>query len=92
MGLIHKHSTINTVVGKCLAANPEQPEMNTHLVGLTVFESPAGSRRLVMALEDTYWITVHRSDATDLDTLAKEFTAASYEELTLEEKTCLGAL
>lgn len=42
--------------------------------------SRAGTKRLVYAHEDTRWITIHRTDETDLDKLIVEIMTTSYEE------------
>lgn len=90
-GKIHKYETINFItIGQVLVANPEQPELNKILVAPYTFVSPPASKRFVMALQDTIWITVHPAESQDLGELESELIIKSYEELTLEERECLG--
>lgn len=93
IGKIHKYETINLItLGQVLAANPEQPEMNKIFVAPYTFVSPAGSKRFVHALQDSIWITVHPAESEDLGKLEEELIVKDYSDLTLEEKSCLGAL
>ncbi len=41
--------------------------------------SPAGTKRVAYAHEDTIWTTIHGTDETDVDKIELEFTADSYE-------------
>ena len=47
---------------------------NYHYKGFTVFKSPAGVKRVVYAIDDCFWITVHRTDEQDLDVIAEQLT------------------
>ena len=49
--------------------------------GPTYFVSSPGLQKVVYALEDTRWITIHRTDNTDLEDIEEEVIAKSYEEL-----------
>jgi hypothetical protein len=45
------------------------------------FVSPVGIKRVLYFHEETVWITVHRTDETDVPTIEKEITADRYEEV-----------
>ena len=93
MGKIHKYETINFItMGHVLVVNPEQPEQNKVLVAPYTFVSPAGSKRLVKALTDSIWITVHPAKSQDLGEIEGELIAIDYSELSLDEKKALGDL
>jgi len=57
--------------------------------------SPAGTRRVAYAHEDTIWMTVHGTHETDLDKIEDHFIAQTYGEYldyckSLEDKSCPG--
>jgi hypothetical protein len=56
------------------------------------FTSPAGTQRIVLALEDTVWTCVHKTDITDVDDLVDNLTTETYVEYLkqLEDKTWYG--
>ena len=43
--------------------------------------TPAGTKRLLYIHEETVWITVHRTDDTDLDKIEEQVIAKSFDEL-----------
>ena len=66
MGKIHRYSTINFItMGMVKAINPEQPDANKIMVAPYTFVSPGGSKRCVVALADSIWITVHKIKDVD---------------------------
>ena len=48
--------------------------------------SPAGTKRVVLALEDTVWITFHRTDVTDLTAVEEEIIAPDFQSLDAAER------
>lgn len=93
VGKIHRYSTVNLItLGMVKAFNPEQPENDKIMVAPFTFVSPPGSKRAVFAIQDSIWCTVHQSSSQDLDTLEDEFIVKDYDQLTQEERKCLGAL
>lgn len=42
--------------------------------------SPAGTKRIAQALEDTVWVTIHATDETDLEVIEHKFIAQDEEE------------
>jgi len=49
-----------------------------------VFISPKGTRRMVWAVEDTYWTTVHATQASTVEDAEKELFETYYENFLLE--------
>lgn len=47
--------------------------------------SPAGAKRVGFAHENTRWITVHKTNETDLEKIEEEIIAKSFDELSQEE-------
>lgn len=45
-----------------------------------VISSPAGTKRIARALEDTTWITIHATDETDIDKIEQHFIAQTEQE------------
>jgi hypothetical protein len=99
VGKIHKHEHPNFLMsGKV--------EVFTEGEGLRILEAPlsmiskAGTKRVVRAIEDTVWITVHATEETDLGKIEEYVIAKSYDELPApiakellenkEESICLG--
>lgn len=81
-GKIHKHSHPNfLMVGKV--------EVFTEEDGLQILEAPlsmiskAGTKRVVRAITDTIWITVHVTNETDLDKIEDYVIAKSFDDLKL---------
>lgn len=52
--------------------------------------TPAGTRRALVALEDTVWITVHATKETDLTKIEDEIIAKSFDEIQGGEKCLTG--
>lgn len=91
VGKIHRYEAINVItMGQVVVANPEQPEMNKILVAPFTYVSPAGTKRLIMALKDSIWMTFHPANSQDLAELEDDLIVKNYDELTLEEREALG--
>lgn len=97
MGKIHRHEHPNFIVKGAVImmtdAGVEKLQAYHSMV------SPAGIKRFLFTLEDTIWITVHRTDANnpvdaETDIIAKSYTdiGMEYDELTLNAGgiECLG--
>lgn len=95
VGKIHKHSHPNFLLkGEVLVVTEQGKE---HLKAPLSMISPAGIKRVVFALEDSIWITVHATQETDLVKIEDEVIAKTYEEFDKlkqlnggESKPCLG--
>lgn len=81
IGKIHKHAHLNFLMKGRVAVLTED--------GLMVMEAPfsfvsrVGAKRLVLALEDTVWATVHLTDKTDLAEIEEEVIAKTYDDVPL---------
>lgn len=79
VGKIHKHSHPNIILrGDVSVATEEGPK---RLKGPLSMISPAGTKRVVYAHEDTIWITIHVTDKKDLVEIEDEIIAKTYDEL-----------
>jgi hypothetical protein len=79
VGKIHKHDHPNFLMKGEVLVITEQ-EGKQHLKAPLSMISKAGTKRIVLALEDTVWITVHATDETDLEKIEEIVIAKSYEE------------
>lgn len=78
VGKIHKHSHVNVIsAGRILVATEEGA---VEYAAPMTFISLAGTKRIVQALEDTIWMTIHPTDKTDLDEIEQDVIADSYED------------
>lgn len=77
-GRIHKHANLNIVAKGLISVKTEEGEK--HLRAPSVLVSPAGTKRIGLAHEDTVWITVHATTETDIEKIERELVADSYEE------------
>ncbi len=50
----------------------------------------AGTKRVLYIHEDTVWITVHRTDATEIEEVEDELVAKTFHDLPLEVKEKMG--
>lgn len=79
VGKIHRHAHINIISqGRVRVAT----EFGEHeLVAPHTFVSEPGTKRAVLALEDTIWTTIHVTESTDLAEIEREVIAPSYDAL-----------
>ena len=56
------------------------------------FISPSGAKRVGYAHEDTWWITIHKTEETDLDKIEKDVIVDSFDKLTKEENDFIDIL
>jgi len=79
VGKIHKHEHPNFLMsGEVLVVT--EHEGRQHLKAPLSMISKAGTKRVVYALEDTVWITVHVTGETDLEKIEDFVIAKSFEE------------
>jgi|TARA_Y100000310_G_C20546154_1_gene745669 quercetin dioxygenase-like cupin family protein len=79
VGEIHLQETMNIVMyGEIVVATDEGVKT---IYGGDIFNSPAGTKRAGVALEDTYWLVIHATESTDIDKIKEEFIAPNYEAL-----------
>lgn len=94
VGKIHRHAHLNMLVrGHVKVATEEgMRELDATNEPITMV-SAAGTKRAVLALTDTIWITIHLTDKTDLAEIEKEIIAPDYAALGLEDRSILqGAM
>lgn len=87
VGKMHRHSTLNVLAaGQLAVTTPDGPRV---LTAPAIFVSPAGCKKLGVALTDCVFLNVHASHETDLEKLEAELIEP--EELTIAgEVKCLG--
>lgn len=89
VGKIHRHAHINVVSkGHCLVATEDGV---TEIIAPCTFVSKPGTKRAVLALEDTVWTTVHVTEETDLARIEAAIIAPDYAALEREERHALGS-
>jgi len=79
VGKIHKHAHLNIISYGHVMVYTEQDGL-LELRGPIEFTSKPGTKRAVLALEETRWTTVHVTTETDLDKVEDYVIAKSYEE------------
>jgi hypothetical protein len=90
-GKIHKHSHPNFLMRGEVMVFTEGGGTQNLKAPLSMISEP-GTKRAVMALEDTVWITVHATNETDLEKIEDYVIAKSFEEydkFALENRNCL---
>lgn len=84
VGKLHKHSHPNFLLkGEVSVMTEEGPK---RLKAPLSMISPAGTKRVVYAHEDTVWVTIHVTNNTDLEKIEEEVIAKNYQELNGENK------
>jgi quercetin dioxygenase-like cupin family protein len=77
-GKIHKYSQLNVLLkGKVQVLINGKLEMVT---APFVIVSPAGTKRIIRAFEDSRWMTVHGTHETDVDKIEDQFIAQTEQE------------
>lgn len=90
IGKIHKHAHLNFLMKGRVAVLTED--------GLMVMEAPfsfvsrVGAKRLVLALEETVWATVHLTDKTDIAEIECDVIAKTFDDVPLLAHEKQGAL
>lgn len=85
VGKIHKHDHPNFLMKGKVSVFTESGGVEVITAPKSMI-SPAGTKRVVYAHEDTVWVTVHKTDSQDLAEIEEETIAKTYEEVQL----CLG--
>ena len=79
VGKIHRHSHPNFLMRGEVTVVTEGAGIERLKAPLSMI-SPAATKRVVYAHEDTVWITVHVTDDRDLDKIEEQVIAKSYDE------------
>lgn len=78
-GRIKKHEHISVIsLGEVYEGTENSKR---HIKAPFTMVSAPGTKRLVVAVTDTVWTTIHKTDKTDLDELDKELIAETHAEL-----------
>lgn len=80
VGKIHKHSHPNFLMKGEVSVVTESGGVERLKAPLSMI-SPAGTKRIVYAHEDTVWVTVHVTEERELEKIEEVVIAKSYEEL-----------
>lgn len=78
VGKIHKHSHPNFLLKGKVSVFTEQDGVQELEAPLSMVSSP-GTKRVVYAHEDTIWITVHKTNSTDLVEIEEEIISKNFE-------------
>lgn len=79
IGKIHKHAHLNFITkGHVRVVTEAGP---VEMMAPYTFVSEVGTKRVVYAVEDTTWTTVHVTNETDLEKIEDYVIAKSYDEL-----------
>ena len=89
-GKIHKYDNLNVMIQGELSVLTKEGVKRVKAPFTIV--SPAGTRRVAYAHEDTIWMTVHGTFEQDLEKIEEYFIAQSYSEYLefCKEQLCLG--
>lgn len=79
-GKIHRHAHPNFLMSGEVIVFTEN-KGREHLKAPLSMISEAGTKRAILALEDTVWITVHVTPETDLEKIEDYVIAKSYDDL-----------
>lgn len=85
VGEIHTQPHLNIVHGSIEVMSDEHV---FRIEGFRVFPSGAGAKKVVHALEDTSWTTVHATDETDITVLEATLTAPDMGYVTIGGAPC----
>lgn len=79
IGKIHKHAHLNFITkGRVRVLTESGP---VEMEAPYTFVSEVGTKRMVYAVEETIWTTVHVTDETDLDKIEDYVIAKDYDEM-----------
>lgn len=78
IGKIHKHAHVNIISAGVALVVTESGKMT--IKAPHTFISTPGTKRVVRALEDVIWTTIHVTEETDLEKIEDYVIAKSYEE------------
>lgn len=78
-GAIHFQSSLQIMVsGRVSVATDREPAKE--IEGFNIMVSPPGTKRIGVALEDTIWVTILKTDDTDPDKIVAKLTTNDYSE------------
>jgi hypothetical protein len=81
IGKIHKTTHPNFILkGRCIVTT-NVCDKPVEIIAPMYFYSEAGVKKVVHAIEDTIWVTVHQTDETDLEIIEDQIIAKDYNEL-----------
>jgi len=80
VGKIHRHSHPNFLLKGEVSVVTESGGVERLKAPLSMV-SPAGTKRVVYAHEDTTWVTVHVTEEKDLEKIEEQVIAKTYDEL-----------
>ncbi len=78
VGKLHKYPQMNILSKGSLKVSVDG-EIRL-LEAPAVICSPAGTKRIAYALEDTVWVTIHATDEIDVDKIEQQFIAQTEQE------------
>ena len=78
VGKLHKYPQMNILSKGSLKVSVDG-EIRL-LEAPAVICSPAGTKRIAYALEDTVWVTIHATNETDVDKIEQQFIAQTEQE------------
>lgn len=82
IGKIHRHAHINTVSkGRVWVVTEFGKD---EIIAPVTFVSQPGTKRVVVAQEETIWTTYHPTEETDLEKIENSVIAPTYEALEME--------
>jgi hypothetical protein len=73
VGKRHRYECINIVIGQARVVNVADEADTVDLDGLSIFVSPAGTKRAIHAISAVHWTTFHATDERDLEILESAF-------------------
>ena len=79
IGKIHKHSHPNFLLKGKVSVFTEHEGVKELEAPLSMISIP-GTKRVVYAHEDTVWVTIHKTDKTDLVEIEEEIIAKDFNE------------
>ena len=86
VGKIHKTEHPNFIMSGRVRVTCSKTDECIEIKAPCYFISSPGLQKAVLALEDTTWVTIHKTDSTDLEEIEEEVIAKTYEELPEELK------
>lgn len=86
---IHRGKTLNVIAMGRISVICPNNGFNTYVAPYTFVSAPF-TKRVVIAHEDTIWITSHATTQTDLNKIEDEIIATSFELESAEDKKCFA--
>lgn len=78
VGKIHKHAHLNMLMLGTAVVATEEGIVTYHAP--FVFTSQPGTKRVVVAITDVIWVTVHVTEETDLVKIEEQMIATTYDQ------------